>query len=202
MRTIRQASPIGTYPVQQQGFKVIKPLWSWILLPMSEGAKDRSWYRIVAVVGCWERSSLHLRRLEHAVLAYCPNAGAPLTGTTWARLEQFLEMEVSALRALLGGRQIWTLRSSLQSPVMLLGYVNARLNAQSTASGQLFSQTKNRPFVTFYIVNFIVSSIAVCNCKTSWMSVRKFAPLFPPAASTVEPKYQLNGSWQFALWVS
>ena len=54
------------------------------------------------------RSSLHLRRLEHAVLAYCPNAGAPLTGTTWARLEQFLEMEVSALRALLGGRQIWS----------------------------------------------------------------------------------------------
>lgn len=47
----------------------LRPLWSWILLPMSEGAKDRSWYRIVAVVGCWERSSLHLRRLEHAVYA-------------------------------------------------------------------------------------------------------------------------------------
>lgn len=47
----------------------LRPLWSWILLPMSGGAKDRSWYRIVAVAGCWERSSLHLRRLEHAVYA-------------------------------------------------------------------------------------------------------------------------------------
>eukprot|EP00435_Cladocopium_sp_Y103_P075830 s33_g66.t1 len=58
--------------------------------------------------GSGRRSSLHLRRLEHGALAFCPNAGAPLTATTWARLEQFLEMEVSALRAFLGGRQIWS----------------------------------------------------------------------------------------------
>lgn len=58
--------------------------------------------------GSARRSSLHLRRLEHGALAFCPNAGAPLTATTWASLEQFLEMEVSALRALLGGRPIWS----------------------------------------------------------------------------------------------
>ena len=54
------------------------------------------------------RASLRLRRSEHGALVFFPTPGAPLSGATWPRLEQFLEMEVAMLRALLSLPPIWS----------------------------------------------------------------------------------------------
>jgi len=51
---------------------------------------------------------MRLRQAEHEGLVFCPNAASNLHSPTWASLDQLLENEVASLRALLGGRPIWS----------------------------------------------------------------------------------------------
>jgi len=68
---------------------------------------------------------MFLRQAEHAGLVFCPSAAATTQSPSWASLEQTLENEVASLRALLGGRPIWScalcdrLRSLCQSQGLL-----------------------------------------------------------------------------------
>lgn len=51
---------------------------------------------------------MRLRQAEHEGLVFCANAASNLHSPTWASLDQLLENEVASLRALLGGRPIWS----------------------------------------------------------------------------------------------
>eukprot|EP00913_Durusdinium_trenchii_P015081 g14143.t1 len=116
------------------------------------------------------RSSKHLRRLEHSALVFCPNAGAPLTGAMWSRLEQFLEMEVATLRALLGGRPIWSQGPGMQQydaavrgneEQALCDLLHCRLDCIQHCSGQLEAFTEQCEGINSMLPNCRV------NCATN-----------------------------------